>query len=145
MLKLGTGLGFLMALSHYSITYKTKCRDEHFSFTLLYIRNELRLPTPEQMLIGYSFHKSQTWANTKFPNPAERQKKQACYDRRRKLLSRLVARPPETKQEQLGASKNHYCLSRDMFMYCKNGEWMLLKESVRFTWITTDILGSSWK
>lgn len=38
----------------------TECRDENFSLTLVNIRNELRLPSPEQMLIGCSFHKSQT-------------------------------------------------------------------------------------
>lgn len=150
VLKLGTGLSFLLALSYWKLLFsyifkESESRVENFSFTLLIIRNWLRLPTPEQMLIGCSFHKSQTWPNTKCPNPAERQKKQKCYDRRRKLLSRLVARPPETKQEQLEASKNHYCLTRATARYCRNGEWMVLKESVRYTWITREISDSSLK
>lgn len=149
---LGTGLSFLLAFSYWTLLFsyiyifiETECTDENFSLTLVNIRNELRLPSPEQLLIGCSFHKSQTWTNTKFPNPAERQKKQKCYDRHRKLLSRLVARPPETKQEQLETSKNHYCLSRATVMYCRNGEWKVLEESVRCTWITREIPDSSWK
>lgn len=150
MLKLGTYLSSLLALSYWTLLFsyifkETESRDEKLSFTLLNIRQELSAYSwtdvnwlffsQELNLSKYQISKSK----------GKRQNKQKCYDRHRKLLSRLVARPPETKQEQLEASKNHYCLSRVTVMYCRNGEWMVLKESVRYTRITGQISDSSWK
>lgn len=58
--KLFAGFVLLNTIIQLHIFKDTECRDENFSFTLVNIRNELRLPTPELMLIGCSFHKSQT-------------------------------------------------------------------------------------